>query len=84
MIREIAVKCKKDSEEKIEVAKLKESQFDLSLNISGDGMDYILAHADDFFDARRKDYNQRVNELRAICRKEEVVEYFKENKLAFA
>ena len=48
MIREIAVKCKKDSEEKIEVAKLKESQFDLSLNISGDGMDYILAHADDF------------------------------------
>lgn len=84
MIREITVKCKKDSEEKIELAKLKESQFDLSLNISADGMDYILAHADDFFDARRKDYNQRVNELRAICRKEEVVEYFKENRLAFA
>lgn len=84
MIREITVKCKKDSEEKIEVAKLKESQFDLSLDISADGIDYILAHADDFFDARRIDYNKRVNELRAICRKEEVIEYFKENRFAFA
>ena len=84
MIREITVRCKGKSDERIDTAKIKESQFSLSLGISSDGMDYILQNADEWFDMLRINYATRVNELKSKSMGESVLDYFKESNPTFA